>query len=100
MAVSTIPRRSIIRLAKTKSYTIGTTATEFKFEFAIPDGYVIESPVISYGNSPFIVGGIESISSSQVRGYLRSITNSSYSVNIALNAIAIPAELLNTITVT
>lgn len=98
MAESTIPKRSIIRLHKSKSVTIGTSATKVTFTYSIPSGYTLVCPTISHNYSIAISGGLEETTPTQAYGFFQNSSGST-AVTFVFSAIAIPTELLNSISV-
>ena len=98
MATSTISRRSIIHIYKDKTVTIGTSATQVAFNYSVPNDYSVVCASIYHSNSIDVVGGMESFNNTKAFGFYNRASGSISTV-FHISAIAIPNELLNSISV-
>ena len=72
----------VIAARKTVPFTVGTTPTQFAISTDRPTGYILGGVSMAYGNSPFIIGGIESQINDQISGFLQTTTGAAAAVNL------------------
>lgn len=97
MAESTIPKRSIIRIHKSKTVSIGPEVTNVTFNYTIPDGYTLVCPSLTRGYGIDVEGELEAVTETTASGFFQRKDGSTVSVRFTFDAIAIRSDLLNSI---
>jgi len=81
MATGTYAPPVIVK-RKSAPFNVGTTPTQFNVSTERPTGYILGGVSMVYGNSPYIVGGIESQTDDNIMGFLQTTTGTATSVNL------------------
>ena len=100
MAESKIPRKSIIRLDKSKNVSIGTSPVKVTFTYSLPSGYTLVCPTMYHTYGIEILGGMEDVGSSAAYGFFQRASGSALTVRFTFCALAIPTEWLHSVSIT
>ncbi len=72
----------VIVTRKTAPFNVGASPTQFAVSTDRPVGYLLGGVSMAYGNSPFILGGIEAQTDDQISGFLQTTTGAAAAINL------------------